>query len=360
MNVIIAYLETMFSAYPQSPRLIEAKAELQTMMEDAYTGFIAEGVSENEAVGRVITEFGNLDELAPVLGITGDLAPSAPTLPIASRALAAGAALPSSAPAAPQAPLHPAITLEQAKGFAEAHERTRFRLGTAVSLFVLSPIAIITLPTLSEAGILPFAANVASLIGLLLLFVLVATGVMMLIGVSRDFTPYAMIRDGRFTRNPVVTIWANDLAQQHDRARIRALQIAVMLWVLSPAPVLFGSLIPQGSERQDLWSVLGVAGLLVMVAAGLFTLLPANWANSVAEAIGQPAGSSANGDDDDHSIVGIIASFYWPLAVVIYLAWSFIGDAWGISWIIWPIAGVLFGALAGGFGAIEAYRKQRR
>lgn len=355
MNVIIAYLDTMFSAYPQTTRLLEAKAELQTMMEDAYSGFIAEGVSENEAVGRVITEFGNLDELAPVLGITGDLAPSALATPGADAGTPAMAA--DSTKASTPAP--PAVTLEQAKGFADAHERTRFRLGTAVALFVLSPIPLITLPTLADSGIAPFTANVASLIGLLSLFVLVATGVMMLIGVSREFSPYSAVRDGKFTRNPVVSIWADELAQQHDRARIRALQVAILLWILSPAPVLFGSLIPQGSEQQGLWSVLGVAGLLIMVAAGLLTLLPANWANSVAEALGQSASASTTGDDE-HSIVGVIASFYWPLAVVIYLAWSFIGDAWDTSWIIWPIAGVLFGALAGGFGAIEAYRKQRR
>ena len=36
MNVIIAYLDTMFSPYPRTPRMLEAKAELQAMMEDAY------------------------------------------------------------------------------------------------------------------------------------------------------------------------------------------------------------------------------------------------------------------------------------------------------------------------------------
>ncbi len=73
MNVIIAYLETMFSAYPQTSRLQEAKAELQAMMEDAYTSLIAEGRAENEAVGQVIRDFGNLEEVAPVLGIASDI-----------------------------------------------------------------------------------------------------------------------------------------------------------------------------------------------------------------------------------------------------------------------------------------------
>ena len=58
MDVIIAYLETMFSPYPPSPRLDEAKAELRAMMEDAYSSLISEGKSHNEAVGQVITEFG--------------------------------------------------------------------------------------------------------------------------------------------------------------------------------------------------------------------------------------------------------------------------------------------------------------
>ena len=39
------------------------------MMEDKYTELKNEGKSENEAVGTVIAEFGNLDELAEDLGI---------------------------------------------------------------------------------------------------------------------------------------------------------------------------------------------------------------------------------------------------------------------------------------------------
>lgn len=44
---------------------------------------------------------------------------------------------------------------------------------------------------------------------------------------------------------------------------------------------------------------------------------------------------------------------------VIFLAWSFIGDAWDRSWIVWPIGGVLFGVIAAGAGAIESYRRSK-
>lgn len=39
------------------------------MMEDKYNELIAEGKSDNEAVGTVIAEFGNLDEISEELGI---------------------------------------------------------------------------------------------------------------------------------------------------------------------------------------------------------------------------------------------------------------------------------------------------
>ena len=54
MDVINAYLETMFSPYPQTPRLLEAKEELRGMMEDAYNEAASSGRSHNEAVGQVI------------------------------------------------------------------------------------------------------------------------------------------------------------------------------------------------------------------------------------------------------------------------------------------------------------------
>ena len=69
MEAIRNYLETMFLNLPNTPEVYKAKNELWQMMEDKYTELKNEGKSENEAVGTVIAEFGNLDELAEDLGI---------------------------------------------------------------------------------------------------------------------------------------------------------------------------------------------------------------------------------------------------------------------------------------------------
>lgn len=72
METIKSYLETMFANMPDTPEVIRAKSELFGMMEDKYNELISEGKSENEAVGTVISEFGNLDELADTLGLNSN------------------------------------------------------------------------------------------------------------------------------------------------------------------------------------------------------------------------------------------------------------------------------------------------
>lgn len=76
METIKNYLENMFSHLPNTHEVQKAKYELYQMMEDKYNELISEGKSDNEAIGIVISEFGNLDELADSLGIKSFVDPS--------------------------------------------------------------------------------------------------------------------------------------------------------------------------------------------------------------------------------------------------------------------------------------------
>ena len=69
METIKNYLETMFRNLPDTDQVRKAKKELLQMMEDKFSELRNNGVSENEAVGTVISEFGNLEELAEDLGL---------------------------------------------------------------------------------------------------------------------------------------------------------------------------------------------------------------------------------------------------------------------------------------------------
>ncbi len=74
METIRDYLNNMFSKYPSTPEILRAKNELGQMMEDKYNELIAEGKNKNEAIGTVISEFGDVNEL--IADISGTSASS--------------------------------------------------------------------------------------------------------------------------------------------------------------------------------------------------------------------------------------------------------------------------------------------
>ena len=69
METIKNYLDAMFLKLPDTYEVRNAKRDLLALTEDKYEELIREGMAEHEAVGRVISDFGNLDEIASDLGL---------------------------------------------------------------------------------------------------------------------------------------------------------------------------------------------------------------------------------------------------------------------------------------------------
>ena len=127
METIFNYLENMFLQLPKTPEVLRAKQELGNMMEDKFQELIAEGRKENEAVGIVISEFGNLEELAEELGIS-QVVNHQNVERDTSRY----------------------VDREEAEAFIEMSRRTSIWVSFGVMLCILSPCALIYIGTLQD------------------------------------------------------------------------------------------------------------------------------------------------------------------------------------------------------------------
>ena len=84
--------------------------------------------------------------------------------------------------------------------------------------------------------------------------------------------------------------------------------------------------------------------MLIMIAAGVFMIVRSSiiWGTySILLQEGEYTPQAKSEEKKNAPIAGV----YWALATVIYLGWSFITMAWDRTWIVWPIAGVLYGLL---------------
>lgn len=323
MNVIDSYLDTLFAPYPETPRLREARSELRAMMEDKLQGLIEDGLSESQAVGQVIAEFGTLEEAAPVLGIDAELG---------------------RASAAPAAPLDPELDVFRAREYVDAVHRSQWLSATGLALFVLcaAPLLLLIAVTGSPQG---DPAGWAIAAGISAVLVMVALGTVLMIVRDARLKDYEDLDRGAFTLTAPVRAFAQQVRDEHRRTTIVAGAIAIMLWILCALPTILLALLGGPNSLAVLY---GVCTTLVMVAIGLAVMTGAGWADSASSTLLQER------DDEDEDpeystnpAVRAIAAVYWPVMAAIYLAWSFLTGDWHLSWVLWPVAGVLYAGLSG-------------
>jgi hypothetical protein len=136
--------------------------------------------------------------------------------------------------------------------------------------------------------------------------------------------------------------------------------VALILFAVA-AFILFGVIVTDEFRAVLLPLMLFIIGLAVFmfITAGMFkdalqALLGTgdyadNYAGNYVRRVKKRL--KDGGIDKMTRIIGVAAAFFWPLVVAGYLLWSFIADAWHISWVVFPIAGLIFGAFAGAVGA---------
>lgn len=323
MDAIKSYLENMFLHLPKTNEVLRAKEELAQMMEDKYNQLRSEGRTENEAVGQVISEFGNLEELAETLGIPQEVKDLESEMQ------------------------HITMTDSEIERYLQVSKETSKQDALGVAIILLGVAILIFLNALAERGVL--VENIAQAMGVGGLLLLIALAVYIFIMAGMKGEKYEQLE-----RTPVkIDPYLHDrIAQMKEGYRpgfARRIAGGVAIILLSVVALVTVAILEVGG---DFTLMLLVAGLLVAVAlaVGLFIT-----SSSQMEAYDKllNEGDYTLQHKSGNSFAEKISSPYWMLVVAIYLTWSFISDAWGISWIIWPIAGVLFGliaAISGSFG----------
>lgn len=115
--------------------------------------------------------------------------------------------------------------------------------------------------------------------------------------------------------------------------------IGVILCILSPLPLIISGFLTDAA--YIITSM--VALLLVIVAAAVNMFIRVGMIRESYEKLLQE-GEYTVEKKKSSIIIGRVSGAYWCVVVAVYLAWSFIGMNWDKTWIVWPIAGVLYGA----------------
>ena len=249
---------------------------------------------------------------------------------------------PEPAPAESDAPLR-CVTMEQAADYLSLRRAAAPKLAAATLLCVLSPVALLLLAALSDRPGAALSENAAAGIGLCVLLVLVAAAVAVFITCAAQVKAYAFLETEPFETAYGVTGMVRErraaAAPEHTRGKVAG----TVLCILSAVPLFIAVCL----DGPDLLYVGAVCLLLVLAGVGGAVL--------VSGGVYWVAMDRLLEEDDyarprkrQNGVVGAVSGIYWLVVTAAYLLWTF-GPWWDAqpqdTWILWAVAGVLYGAV---------------
>ena len=316
METIKNYLESMFRNLPNTAEVLKAKNELLQMMEDKYAELRREGKSENEAVATVISEFGNLDEVAASLGIKDVIGKG-------------------------EEQQRRSLSLDEVKEFISDRIVSILIRAIGIAFFIISPV-----PTILFCDIIKY-----EVLGVVLLFVFIGIGVGMMIIASSRMEQWTFIKKELCSISPATTDYISEEKRKFSPYYTGLLIAGLVFCICSPVPSIIIDYMR--SRINESWG-----GLLVLVFVGLgvaFMIYANNRYKMYKKLLGLNSENTIGGTYTDakdkepvytNKTLRAIMSVYWPSITCIYLCISFLTFQWGITWIIWPIAGVVHRLIA--------------
>ena len=228
------------------------------------------------------------------------------------------------------------ISLAQANEFLEWRKRAAYRIAVATFLCIVSVIPLLLLGAATETPDHPISENLAAGVGFIVLFVLVAIAVAIFISCGFKNTSYEFIDKEPFETECGVDEMIKEKQKTYRTTYVKCNIIATCLCILSPIPLFIGML----TEKEFFTIVmLTVTMLLAGIGATLFIIVGVRWA-SMQKLVKE--GDYALRDYRKFRTKETVSTAYWLSATAIYLGWSFLTDDWEITWLVWPIAGILF------------------
>ena len=232
------------------------------------------------------------------------------------------------------------VTMEEASAFLEVKQATVRPIALAVLLCILSPVCLLVLAGLSDARAM-LSENLAAGIGLIVLLGMVATAVALFMASGAKTAPYAHLQKEPFETAYGVSGMVRQRQAAYRDTYMRGCILGVTLCILAVIPI-FISLLP--AEVDGLLPVLAVCVTLVLAGLGVMVLLRVGipWASY--ETLLQEGDYTRQRKAREPLRTGASVAF-WLTATAIYLAISLTTNRWDTSWIVWPVAGVLYPAL---------------
>ena len=158
-------------------------------------------------------------------------------------------------------PEHPLLTLDDTYAYVAQSQTVANKIGLGVAACIVSPALVVLFSDVSE--------SMSNLLGLPVMFLLIAWGVWQFIIAGSMNDRYLFIEKRRFTLSREAQSWIVEAREQFRPALARDIAIGVVLCILSPMPII----LLDALYHSALMAGIGPALLLLLVALAVYLFI---------------------------------------------------------------------------------------
>ena len=249
------------------------------------------------------------------------------------------------------------VSLEDADLYLKAQRKYAFKIMIGVVLCILSFFSVICISELAQQRMLPLSLEAGEALGAGSLFILIAIAVVLFVTSHLTMNQFQYLRKEELELLYGVEGIVEKKKQEFHSTYTACIAFGIMLCILSILPPIFadgfsapfieiqGASIQLEAQRQGLFVSLAPALMILIVAAGVALIVYASIVQSGFNVLLQTENHTIDQKRADQKME-LIASLFWISITAIYLLLSFWTGNWGYTWVIWPIAGVIYALIA--------------
>ena len=233
------------------------------------------------------------------------------------------------------------VSMEEAAAFLGHRNKASGRVSIGVMMCILSPVLLIILGSLQDGSLIPLSETAAAGIGVIVLLMLVGGAVALFITTGLQGSRFEYLEKEEIDTQYGVDGMVRDRQEKYRHTYSVQLVTGIVLCVVSAIPI-FISLLVFGEDTVAM--PISIAVLLVIVAFGVFLIVRTSMVWGSYQILLQEGDYTVEQKQDNQKNAPI-AEIYWGLTLAVYLAVSFLTNAWEKTWIVWPVAGVAYGVV---------------
>lgn len=233
------------------------------------------------------------------------------------------------------------LTVEEANDFLTRNARASKNISLGVMLCIISPILLIFLQSQEAIDYLHVSENVSVVIGISFIIIMVAIAVGLFLTTSFDMEKYEFLEKEPIDLQYGVSGIASDLKSKGSKRYVNYMVSSIMLLILSALPIIISGVL---LDEMFILS-LALPSTLLLVAIGVGMIVNVQTIKSGYDKLLQVEDYTPR-NKKKSKLEETVGGVYWLAVTGIYLLLSFTGNSWGTSWIIFPVAGVLYGIIS--------------